>query len=77
MMESVYCDFTKLPDDTGKCFRFSRIIQLELSNSIIDEKVSRNGLDMSTLNRRLSISTSREILILKQLELRLNTIWRG
>jgi hypothetical protein len=45
MMESVYCDFTKLPDDAGKCFRFSRIIQLQLSNfknSIIDEKVFRN-----------------------------------
>jgi hypothetical protein len=27
-MESVYCDFTKLPDDAGKCFPFSRIIQL-------------------------------------------------
>ena len=34
-MESVYCDFTKLPDDAGKFFRFSRIIQLELSNSLI------------------------------------------
>ncbi|XP_046646492.1 uncharacterized protein LOC124336748 [Daphnia pulicaria] len=31
-MESVYCDFTKLPSDAGKCFRFSPIIQLELSN---------------------------------------------
>jgi hypothetical protein len=28
MMESVYCDFTKLPDDAGKRFIFSRIIQL-------------------------------------------------
>jgi hypothetical protein len=26
-MESVYCDFTKLPDDAGKCFKFSRIIK--------------------------------------------------
>jgi hypothetical protein len=26
MKESVYCDFTKLPGDAGKCFRFSRII---------------------------------------------------
>jgi hypothetical protein len=34
-MESVYCDFTKLPDDEGKCFKFSRIIQLQLSNSLI------------------------------------------
>jgi hypothetical protein len=25
-MESVYCDFTKLPSDAGKCFRFLRII---------------------------------------------------
>jgi hypothetical protein len=25
-MESVYCDFTKLPDDEGNFFRFSRII---------------------------------------------------
>jgi hypothetical protein len=28
MMESVYCDFTKLPDDAGKCFVISRINQL-------------------------------------------------
>jgi hypothetical protein len=35
MMESVYCDFTKLPSDAGKRFRFSRIIQLQLSNSLI------------------------------------------
>jgi hypothetical protein len=35
-MESVYCDFTKLPSDAGKCFRFSPIIQLQLSNSKID-----------------------------------------
>jgi hypothetical protein len=27
MMESVYCDFTKLPDDAGKCFVLSRIIK--------------------------------------------------
>jgi hypothetical protein len=27
-MESVYCDFTKLPGDAGKYFRFSRIIQI-------------------------------------------------
>ncbi len=32
-MESVYCDFTKLPDDAGKSFRFSSIIQLQLSIS--------------------------------------------
>jgi hypothetical protein len=30
-MESVYCDFSKLPEDAGKCFRFSQIIQLQLS----------------------------------------------
>jgi hypothetical protein len=34
-MESVFCDFTKLPEDAGKFFRFSRIIQLQLSNSLI------------------------------------------
>jgi hypothetical protein len=34
-MESVYCDFTKLPDDAGKFHTFSRIIQLQLSNSLI------------------------------------------
>jgi hypothetical protein len=61
-MESVYCDFTKLPDDEGKCFKFSPIIQLQLSNSLIDEKVFRNGSDTPTSNRRPSISTSREIL---------------
>jgi hypothetical protein len=27
-MESVFCDFTKLPGDAGKYFRFSRIIQI-------------------------------------------------
>jgi hypothetical protein len=32
MMESVYCDFTKLPSDAGKCLKFSRLIQLKLSN---------------------------------------------
>jgi hypothetical protein len=47
-MESVYCDFTKLPDDTGKCFRFSPIIQMQLSNSLIDEKIFRNGSDSPT-----------------------------
>jgi hypothetical protein len=26
-MESVYCDFTKLPDDAGNLFKFSRIIK--------------------------------------------------
>jgi hypothetical protein len=31
MMESVYCDFTKLPSDEGKCFRFLRTFQLQLS----------------------------------------------
>jgi hypothetical protein len=61
-MESVYCDFSKLPDDAGKRFRFSPIIQLQLSNSLIDEKVLRNGSDTPTSNRRPSISTSREIL---------------
>ncbi len=29
-MESVFCDFTKLPDDEGKCFRFSRIITVTI-----------------------------------------------
>ncbi len=71
-MESVYCDFTKLPDDAGNLFKFSRIIQF---NSKIDEKVFRNGLDMSTSNRRPFISTSREILILAQHSLRFRSIW--
>jgi hypothetical protein len=75
-MESVYCDFTKLPDDAGKCFPFSRIIQLQLSNSIIDEKVFRNGLDTPTSNRRPSISTSREILHFTQNKLQFRSIWR-
>jgi hypothetical protein len=30
-MESVFCDFIKLPDDAGKCFVISRINQLQLS----------------------------------------------
>jgi hypothetical protein len=29
VMESVYCDFTKLPADEGKCLIFLRIIQLQ------------------------------------------------
>jgi hypothetical protein len=61
-MESVYCDFTKLPDDAGKCYKFSRLIQLQLSNSFINKKVSRNGLDTPTSNQRPSISTFREVL---------------
>ncbi len=31
-MESVYCDFTKPSDNEGKRFRFSTIIQLQLSH---------------------------------------------
>jgi hypothetical protein len=46
-------------------------------NSIIDEKVFRNGSDTPTSNRRPSISTSREILILAQNTLRFRSIWRG
>ncbi len=42
----------------------------------IDEKVFRNGLGTPTSNRRPSISTSREILHLTQLELRFRSIWR-
>jgi hypothetical protein len=76
-MESVFCDFTKLPDDAGKCFIFSPIIQLQLSNSIIDEKVSRNGSDSPTSNRRPSISTSREILHLPHFTLQFRSSWRG
>jgi hypothetical protein len=77
-MESVYCDFTKLPDDAGKCFKFSRICCHYIPfNSIINsEKVLRNGSDMSTSNRRPSISTSSEILILAQLTHRFRLIWR-
>jgi hypothetical protein len=74
MMESVYCDFTKLPSDAGKFHKFSRIIQF---NSLINEKVSRNGLDMSTSNRRPSISTSREILHLTQHSLQFRLNWLG
>jgi hypothetical protein len=44
-MESVYCDFTKLPSDEGKYFRFSQIIQLQLYfiNSIIELKFDEKG----------------------------------
>ncbi len=34
-MESVYCDFTKLPGDAGKCFRFSQIIQMQFKFFIL------------------------------------------
>jgi hypothetical protein len=33
-MESVYCDFTKLPSDAGKRFRFSPTNQLQLLSII-------------------------------------------
>jgi hypothetical protein len=74
-MESVYCDFTKLPDDAGKFFRFSPIIHLQLL-SIFYEKVSRNGSDTPTSNRHPSISTSRDIMILTKQQLRFRSMWR-
>jgi hypothetical protein len=78
-MESVYCDFTKPTDDAGKCFRFSPLFNCSnylIFNSIIDEKVFRNGSDSSTSNRRPSISTSREILHFTQNQLQFRSIWR-
>jgi hypothetical protein len=68
-MESLYCDFTKLPTDPGKCldsYQLFRCNYCLFFNSIINVKVSRNGSDTSTSNRCPSISTYREILILKQ-----------
>jgi hypothetical protein len=78
-MESVYCDFTKLPDDAGKLSNFRELFSCNylIYNSFINKKVLRNGLDMSTSNRRPSISTSREILILTQKTLRFRSILRG
>jgi hypothetical protein len=49
-MESVYCDFTKLPSDAGKCFKFSRICchYITFNSIITSEKVLRNGSDTPT-----------------------------
>jgi hypothetical protein len=81
MIESVYCDFTKLPSDAGKCLKFSRIIQLQLLFIFsilhkINEKVSRSGSVTPTLNRRPSISTCKEILHFTMLELLFRSKWR-
>jgi hypothetical protein len=79
-MESVYCDFTKLPNDAGKCFihtNYSIAIHEALSHSTIDEKDFRNRSDTPTSNRRPSISTSREVLRLTELTLRFRSKWSG
>jgi hypothetical protein len=78
-MESLYCDFTKLPTDPGKCLDSYQLFSCNYClffNSIINEKVSRNGSDTSTSNRRPSNSTYREILRLTQHQLRFHSIWR-
>ncbi len=48
-----------------------------LFNSFINAKVLRNGSDTPTSNRRPSISTCKENLILTQKTLRLRSIWLG
>jgi hypothetical protein len=48
-MESVYCDFTKLPDDAGKHFIFSRII-IHLQLSIF--KLMKRFSELDWIRRR-------------------------
>jgi hypothetical protein len=77
MIESVYCDFTKLPSDSGK---YSLLIYLFLiyfiNKTILAQKDFKNGSDTSTSNRRPSISTSSAIYRFPQLELQFRSIWR-
>ena len=61
MIESVYCDYTKLPGDTSKLifknyFLFINLIQR------FPQKISRNGLDTPTSNQHPSIFTSSVVL---------------
>ncbi len=78
-MESLYCDFTKLPTDPGKCLDSYQIFRCNYClffNSIINVKVSRNGSDTSTSNRCPSISTYREIFHLTHNQLQFRSSWR-
>ena len=74
MIESVYCDFTQLPSEAGKLFKNNfPFINLTILHN---QKDFRNGLDMWTLNQRLSISTSSEFLHLTKQRFQFRSNWR-
>ncbi len=78
MIESVYCDFTQLPGDASK-FNLKKSFPIDLiSFDDFLEKISRNGSDTPTSNRRPSIFTYSEILRLPQITLLLQfrSNWR-
>jgi hypothetical protein len=77
MVESVYCDFNKLPGESGKHFflPYFYLKQFSIFNIIYMEKDFKNGSDTPTLNQRLSIFTSSGIQDSAQLELRSRSIW--
>ncbi len=81
MIESVYCDFNKLPSDPGKYFiliwMHSLFKDCNLFFNHFLEKISRNGSDTSTSNRRPSISTSSAIQHIPHNTLQFRGIWRG
>jgi hypothetical protein len=59
MVESVYCDFSKLPDEAGINSSLQFLYTQPNFNSIwMTTKVSRNGLDTMTSSQRLPTSTS-------------------
>jgi hypothetical protein len=76
MIESVYCDFTQLPGDASK-FNLKKSFPIDLiSFDDFLEKISRNGSDTPTSNRRPSIFTSSAILRFPQIELQFRSNWR-
>jgi hypothetical protein len=76
MMESVYCDFSKLPSDAGKCFILviHSIILIRCINNFCRKKVFKNGSDSTTSNQFPSIFTSSGMRISARLEFRFRSI---
>ena len=59
MVESVYCDFSKIPNEAGINLSLQFIYTQPNFNSILmATKVSRNGLDTMTSSQHLPTSTS-------------------
>jgi hypothetical protein len=63
-MQMIYCNF--FANQNGKAFFF--FFFFNFYSFVLQP--NKNGLDMSTSNRRPSISTSREVLHLAQMKLR-------
>ncbi len=64
-MESVYCDFTKLPSDAGNldysAYIFVDFYFLRNHSFFIFKKISKNGSDTRTSNQHLYISMPLEL----------------